>query len=206
MYNIYVNQHPFIIAHENDDYSQFGDLKQARFTSPLKMLGYIEQLESGKSRGIVMLTDNTRHAFTIFKQFCDHIEAAGGLVFNSRGEVLMIKRNGRWDLPKGKLDEGETIEEAALREVEEECGISGLRIVEKLAVTYHTYFISRQRVIKSTYWFGMETASDVKLVPQLDEGITEAHWADPKKINLQTLDTFPSVKEILGTVKGHSGN
>ena len=95
-----------------------------------------------------------------WKDFCSKfimIEAAGGLVFNKDGHILMIFRNGKWDLPKGKLEIGESVEECAKREVEEECGIYGLDIIEKLLDTYHTYKLKGNKILKKTYWYKMNT-------------------------------------------------
>ena len=91
-----------------------------------------------------------------WKYFCSRytlIEAAGGIVYNNQDELLMIFRNGKWDLPKGKLEQGETKQQCAIREVEEECGVSGLNIINQVQNTYHTYFDNDASILKTTYWF-----------------------------------------------------
>ena len=125
------------------------------------------------------------------------IEAAGGMVFNPRGELLMMLRRGQWDMPKGKLDEGETIEECALREVEEETGISNLRISGKLQTTYHTYSIHGNIVLKPSHWYKMESTGSEELVPQVEEDITELLWVDKLKATELAKKAYPSIREMI---------
>lgn len=125
------------------------------------------------------------------------IEAAGGMVFNPQGELLMMLRRGQWDMPKGKLDEGETIEACALREVEEETGISNLMLCEKLQTTYHTYTFQGKNVLKPSHWFKMECTGTEDLVPQTEEDITELLWADKFKAAELTKNAFPSIREMI---------
>jgi len=128
------------------------------------------------------------------------IEAAGGYVQNSRGEALIIFRRGKWDLPKGKIDRGEGTEEAALREVEEECGISGLKILQKICVTYHCYQLHQQFVLKKTHWFLMHSDYQGKLKPQEEEGIRKAEWRSPQALDDIFSNTYPSVLEVFDAV------
>ena len=135
-----------------------------------------------------------------WESFCANyvlIEAAGGLVHNDRNQLLMIFRNGKWDLPKGKLEVGENIEQCAIREVEEECGISELLIVQQLQETYHTYGINGQKILKRTYWFEMESSFKGNLVPQTKEKITEAVWVDKEDIAEQLENSFGNIAELL---------
>ena len=125
------------------------------------------------------------------------IEAAGGLVYNTKKQCLMIFRNGFWDLPKGKLESGESTEECALREVEEECGVSNLEILSELESTYHTYEINGKAVLKRTYWFNMYTNYKGALVPQVREGITKVEWVDKKDLMLRVEDAYASVRDLL---------
>ncbi|MFK5878778.1 MAG: NUDIX domain-containing protein [Flavobacteriaceae bacterium] len=108
-----------------------------------------------------------------FKWFFKIEKAAGGLVKNKKGEILFIYRFNTWDLPKGKIEKGEKKKEAAIREVEEECGISGLKIEKKLQKTYHIFQRNDNEVLKITYWYAMKTDFVGDLTPQLEEGITE---------------------------------
>ena len=134
-----------------------------------------------------------------WESFCANymlIEAAGGLVYNDRNQLLMIFRNGKWDLPKGKLEVGENIEQCAIREVEEECGISELLISQQLQETYHTYEIKEQTILKHTYWFEMRSSFKGNLVPQTKEGITEAVWVDKEDIAKKLENSFGNIAEF----------
>ena len=125
------------------------------------------------------------------------IEAAGGMVFNPKGELLMMLRRGQWDMPKGKLDEGETIVACAVREVEEETGISNLRLNGKLQTTYHTYSFQGRTVLKPSHWFKMECTGTEDLVPQTEEDITELRWVDKVEAAVLANKAYPSIKEMV---------
>lgn len=125
------------------------------------------------------------------------IEAAGGMVFNPKGELLMMQRRGQWDMPKGKLDEGETVEACALREVEEETGISNLKLCGKLHTTYHTYPFQGKIVLKPSHWFRMECTGTEDLVPQTEEDITELRWVDKVEAAELANEAFPSIREMI---------
>jgi 8-oxo-dGTP pyrophosphatase MutT (NUDIX family) len=125
------------------------------------------------------------------------IKAAGGLVKNERKEYLFIYRADKWDLPKGKIEKGEGIEEAAVREVEEECGIKVKKLGKKIGKTYHAYIYKGQVVLKKSYWFKMKCEGQDKLKPQREEGITDARWFTPDKLNTITKNTFPSIAEVM---------
>jgi 8-oxo-dGTP pyrophosphatase MutT (NUDIX family) len=200
MYKIFINEKPFIIADLEDDISQFSACKRVEH-HPLKMAEFIKDCESLKSKGILMVTDDTEFAFKDFYTHFVPIEAAGGVVFNDKNEVLLIKRMGKWDLPKGKIDGNESDEEAGIREVEEECGIKGLSIVNKLPSTYHCYKQHNHRFLKITYWFTMKTSDNRTLVPQKEEHITEAKWMDWKTLDIDKLDTYVSIHDLLKSVK-----
>jgi 8-oxo-dGTP pyrophosphatase MutT (NUDIX family) len=135
----------------------------------------------------------------MMKAFSSHfmsVTAAGGLVKNEKGQYLLIKRNGIWDLPKGKAEGDENPEATAIREVEEECGLSGLSIGEHLLNTYHTYRIDEQRVLKQTSWYYMDVKGDIETTPQLDEGITDAMWVNSGDLPGVLANTYKSIKEV----------
>lgn len=132
-----------------------------------------------------------------FKKCFRYIEAAGGLVRNQKGNILIIKRRGKWDLPKGKTKKGENIEETAIREVREECGIPDLEIKSPLKPTYHTYRLDSEAVLKKTYWFEMACSGSDNLKPQLQEDITEAIWIDTNNIKIVFNNTFPAIADVL---------
>lgn len=144
--------------------------------------------------------NNKLNIITDWKSFISNytiIDAAGGVVFNNKKQLLMILRNGKWDLPKGKIEMQEDITCCALREVEEECGLSGLIITEKIKETYHTYSLNGDMILKRTYWFRMETDFNDLLKPQLSEGITLVAWVDMCDIKEKLADSFKSIKDLI---------
>ena len=140
---------------------------------------------------------NNETELSAFMQDKMIIEAAGGMVFNQAGELLMMKRRGFWDMPKGKLDEGESIEACATREVSEETGLKNLEIVKKLQVTYHTYIYKGSPALKPSHWFLMTNAGDESLIPQTEEDITEIRWVNKDDARSLAYHAYPSIKEMI---------
>ncbi len=145
--------------------------------------------------GILWNSDLEKLKKSFFKHF-NIIQAAGGLVLNKRKEILLIFRRGKWDLPKGKLDKGETPEQCALREVEEETGISKIELGKKIAITYHTYTEFGKHILKESHWYNMKT-TDEKLIPQTEEDITEIKWVYKSDLVNYIANTFPSITDVL---------
>ena len=127
------------------------------------------------------------------------IKAGGGLVLNDKGELLMIYRRGKWDLPKGKLDEGETIEECAVREVMEETGASNLERGELITVSRHEYFdrFLEEDVIKETYWYLMKAKGEQNVIPQTEEDITEIKWVIGKELEVCLEDSYQNIIDVI---------
>jgi len=125
------------------------------------------------------------------------IKAAGGLVQNEKHEILFMFRRGKWDLPKGKLDPGETLETCAVREVREETGLEKVTLKKPLITTYHTYHESGKHILKESYWYTMLARGTDNLVPQTEEDIQEVKWVPEKKLNEMMGNTFPSIKDVI---------
>lgn len=152
----------------------------------------------GKLKHLVFLTPTPDKDFDSFKNNFELIIAAGGKVSNTDGKILFIFRLGKWDLPKGKVEEGETLEVSAIREVEEECGISNLTILNHLKDTYHIYEMNDKLVLKQSVWYEMKTDDTSKLIPQTEENITDARWMNDEEIQNEVLkNTYPSIREII---------
>lgn len=122
--------------------------------------------------------------------------AAGGVVQNSKKELLFIFRHEKWDLPKGKVEVGEDIADAALREVQEECGMNQLKIKTFIGNTYHIYTEKKREILKITHWFSM-FSDEVNLQPQEEEGISIVVWKDRKEVKSALKNTFPNIKLLL---------
>ena len=125
------------------------------------------------------------------------VNAGGGLVINAKGEFLLIRRSGLWDLPKGHQEAGEAIEDTALREVEEETGLKGLILGKFIRVTDHTYFRNEQWHLKHTWWYSMEYIGDCsEAAPQTEEGITEIKWVAKNELKEFLQQTYPTIVEV----------
>lgn len=201
MYIIFINDKPLIITNSLETLnSNYKFLPVNNFEAD-NILEYFKSCESLTSKGLVLLNPDINATFLLVKKQLMPIEAAGGAVFNHEGQFLLIKRMGKWDLPKGKIDAGETKEIAALREVEEECGITELKLGSEITTTYHTYKMHNYRFLKITYWYFMTTNYAGILRPQQEEQITQAEWVNLNNLDLVNLDTYNSIKDLLYLVK-----
>ena len=169
---------------------------------PKYLLTYIDMLEKSKKfDSVVIYTENYEKLVADFKGLYKIIEAAGGVVFNDKNEILMIYRLGYWDLPKGKIDKGESPEKAAVREVNEETGISRIKLGPLLTETYHTYKNGKgKRILKRTYWYRMET-QDQKLIPQIEENIEIAEWVSLEKFLSKNRLAYRSIMDVLSFIQ-----
>ena len=125
------------------------------------------------------------------------IQAGGGLVDNGKGQYLFMFRRNKWDLPKGKLDRGETLEQCAVREVGEETGLAPVKLEAPLLVTWHTYDENGKHILKETHWYRMSTSADQSITPQQEEQITEVRWVAPENMGVLLKNTFPSIVDVL---------
>lgn len=142
------------------------------------------------------------HLKPLWRKFCldfKILEAAGGLT-TFKKQWLAIYRLNKWDLPKGKIEKDESPEQAAIREVEEECGVSGLVLEEKITVTYHIYSAKNSWILKPTHWYKMKAKSLQKLIPQAEEGIAKAEWKNLSDLKKIKENTYPNIELVLNEV------
>ncbi|WP_319592066.1 NUDIX domain-containing protein [uncultured Draconibacterium sp.] len=164
--------------------------------------GYLQNFENSDNQETVVEHPEVELLFQNFRSAFLQINAAGGVVKRD-GKLLFIFRNGKWDLPKGKIDKGESNETAALREVEEECGITNHFIVKTLPSTYHIYKSPYKKtfgqwVFKETFWFEMDYSGTETPVPQLEEGITNVRWFQPSELDVVLKNTYENLKSLIG--------
>ncbi len=196
MYKVFVNDTPIIITSSSKNENNFP-------MYPFNDISFddiLELLNNKNIEGIVLYSTDLKQDWSSFTKKMKVIPAAGGLVLNQKKEALFIYRNGIWDLPKGWIEKGESIENAAIREVEEECGIYDLSIVEKLLTTYHIYFHKGLK-LKETHWFLMTSNYKKELKPQLEEGITEVCFKDKSQIKEAMQNTYANIKLVYDTYK-----
>ena len=158
------------------------------------MLYFMKKMEQGFTDKIYIYNEDENLLWQHFSSQFKIIEAAGGKVYNNNNKVLFIYRNDTWDLPKGKIEKGESTEDAAIREVEEETGIEKLTITEPLETTYHIYEHKQKYVLKVSYWFKMKSDFTGNLLPQLEEGITKVDWLSSEEIHQALNDTYENIK------------
>lgn len=167
-------------------------------TYTIKTIIHEMQLEKVKSG--VFFHPSLSELYKAFKKKFTLIMAGGGLVQNEKNEVLLIFRRGKWDLPKGKLDKGESIEDCAIREVQEETGLLNISLEGPLMTTYHTYHEGSRYILKESHWYRMKAMGDEKLIPQTEEDILEIKWVKPQDLKQYYSESFPSVVDVLKRV------
>ena len=203
MYKIYINDRPLILC-DPLTMAQSGTPADghliARYPGKRKfILNYVDLLEKGSPQvqEVTLFHTDVEELWEGFRSHYRIVEAAGGLVRNFAGQWLLIFRRGHWDLPKGKLDPGETKEEAAIREVQEETGLQSLTLGNPLPTTYHTYKDKKgRRVLKVTYWFVMDTP-ETTLIPQEEEDIEAAVWLSKQQFFAEERVVYGNIKTIL---------
>ncbi len=199
MVKIYTNDRRIFICDKNEEHP-IADLILLLSGNEKKddLLSLIQAFEENSLvNSLVFRTPYVENTWKNFSNIYKVMEAAGGIIFNSQGELLMIYRNDKWDLPKGKVEYGETIAAAALREVNEECGIEKLEIIREAKTTYHTYPYGDQRILKSTYWFIMQCYDPENIKPQLEEGITELKWIPKSNLPFIASQSYSSIISLL---------
>ena len=144
---------------------------------------------------VVVLSPEPQVAFEAFAEQMEWVEAAGGVVENEQGEVVMIRRNERWDLPKGHRESGENFEVCAAREAEEETGVKIVEVDRLLATTLHCYNLYGKWEMKYTAWYAMK-AESCDLTPQSEEGIVAAEWIEPNEVAEKIKNSFSTIKKV----------
>lgn len=153
----------------------------------------------GEAQHALWVCEDLEAAWAAFKAHTTDVPAAGGLLTDEAGRLLCIHRLGHWDLPKGKLEPGEVLEEAAAREVHEECGVPLPEVLSPFAITHHVYGPG-DRLMKVTHWYRMAFPAGVQpgeLVPQTEEGITEVRWASPDEVAAMEPDAFGNIARLM---------
>ena len=162
-----------------------------------EFLKVFDAFAQSNKQELVILTSQIEKGFESFKKSFKFIYAAGGLI-KRNNTYLFIFRLKRWDLPKGKFEMGETPEECAIRECEEECGITNLTITETLKSTLHVYNYKGEYALKHTYWFAMSTTHDDKLIPQTEENIERVEFFNVDEIkNIVLANSYPAIQDVI---------
>jgi len=199
MYQVFIDEHSISIGEKRKSNQQFESIFEMNEPNVDDLNFVIDWLlkERESTQHVFLNTKNVEELWNLFQAQFKLIQAAGGKVINSENEILFISRLGKWDLPKGKIESGETPEVAAIREVEEECGISNLKILEILSPTFHVYGQNEKKHLKKTFWYRMSYEGNETLVPQLEERIAKAEWVNAGNLTEQLSNTYSSLKKII---------
>ncbi|MFP5079555.1 NUDIX hydrolase [Pedobacter sp. JCM 36344] len=193
-YRIYINDNTLFIAEfAPKQLKRIQRLDAEDFDFPT----FYKNIGKDTVQDYILIDADPKRLFNKIKRSCELIKAAGGLVKSAKGNYLFIFRNKRWDLPKGKVEKGEKIKEAGLREVEEECGVKIYTNDKKLCKTFHVYTLGNKIVLKKTNWYSMTVKAEPKLIPQKEEGITKAVWLGADELKPILKNTFPSILQVL---------
>lgn len=188
------------VSKEIEPYAHHDDAVLIDEFSPQAISSMIHEMHLDKIHaGILIHSDLEALRKAFFRKF-EVIKAGGGLVFNEKKEALFIFRKGKWDLPKGKLDKGETLEACSVREVEEETGLKNISLQEYLITTYHSYDENGKHFLKESHWFLMQVTGKQQLVPQTEEDITEIKWVKREKWMEIKDNMFASIEEVLKNI------
>jgi 8-oxo-dGTP pyrophosphatase MutT (NUDIX family) len=201
MQKIYVQNKPLLLVDAiNGEVEEYLHRKDTIFMderSAPSVRTMLRELEKRDTHAGIFLDKDVQALLTAFKENLQVIVACGGLVYTEQNEVLLIFRKGKWDLPKGKLDEREGLEACALREIEEETGASNLQIGRALTVTYHTYYEKKIHVLKESHWYLIKTAVKSTLLPQTEEDITECKWVPLEEVGEYYHNAHASIVDVL---------
>ncbi len=201
MYKVFINERAITLTDKYEDYKSNYDCLFLNYEGANEAL--FDSVELLSSSDVVselcVYTNDLDKLWTNFKERYKMIEAAGGIVVKD-GKVLLIMKNAHWDLPKGKIDGTESLEDAAIREVSEECGLKELSIDESLDVTYYIYKEGEKEVLKKTQWFKMSSATDGPLQGDAKEGITDVQWASSDDWAEKSKASYPSVINLLSSI------
>ena len=190
MYKVFVNDRPLFLTNQVQKETDF----KLFLLESIDIKKLIVKMFQNKIQRAFLYHPDEKLIMKTLKAKIPVVKAGGGLVYNTKGEVLFIFRNGKWDLPKGGIEKNETMEETAIREVEEETGVTGLKISNKLQKTYHIFKRNGRYKLKVTYWYEMQT--DFNGIPQAqeEEGIEKVAWIKPEEIPTVLANSYENIK------------
>ena len=199
MYKVFIDNKVIVFIHTNDLLKVNLKLKSKDVERIKDLKGLLEN--TGVNNPLYLTSKKPFEEFSrLFKDY-KYIEAAGGIVQRKKS-FLVIKRKGFWDIPKGKIEKGEWSEVACVREISEECGIDGHQITRPLVNTYHVMNWKGQKALKKTFWFMLRYDGSKKVLPALEEDITEVVWMNEDELLGIRSNTFGSINEVLDSFLG----
>ena len=190
MYKVFVNNRPLFLTNKIEKETDF----QLFLLNSVDIEQLVSKFFKNKIHKALLYHPDEKEILNTLKSKIPVEKAAGGLVYNKKGEILFIFRNGKWDLPKGGLEKKEKKKDAAMREVEEETGVNKLKIIEKLEKTYHIFKRNGKFKLKITHWYKMESSFEGIPTPQTEEGIEKAVWVKPEDVPELLQNSYENIK------------
>ena len=196
MYKVFINNKRLILAN-NTEIIDYGDAAAICLKKPETVTAAIKNhLLKSTNLDLIILSPDYKKLIEVFESNYEVRLAAGGWVWNEIDELLMIFRENHWDIPKGHLDDGESIEECAIREVKEETGVSNLEIISRIGISRHIYEYQGRAVLKVTHWYKMKASSKEILKPQAEEGIEKVQWVAESYVKERLQSSWKSLFEF----------
>lgn len=202
MYKVFVNDKPLFLTNTVEKETDF----RMFLLESVDIEQLIVNMFNNKVKKAFLYHPDEKETLKKLKEKIPVAKAGGGLVYNTKGEVLFIFRNGKWDLPKGGIEKNEDIESTAIREVEEETGVSGLKITQKLQKTYHIFKRNGSYKLKITHWFEMKTNYTGPLEGQIEEGIEKVAWLNQDQIKEALTNSYENIKLLFENVEVENKN
>ncbi|MFH6768050.1 NUDIX domain-containing protein [Gaetbulibacter aquiaggeris] len=193
MFKVFVNDKPITLTTKVEQETNFKNY----LLNTVHIGKVIKDLNTTSLKEVRLIHKDKDKLLKKFLKKLPNVVAGGGKVFNERGEILFIYRNDKWDLPKGKIEGNESIENTAIREVTEETGVNGLKIVKPLETTYHIFKRNGKHRIKVTYWFEMKTNFDGQLYAQEGEGITKVEWLNKEQTAEALENSYANIRGLI---------
>lgn len=190
MYKVFVNNRPLFLTNQIQKETDF----QLFLLNSVDIEQLVSKIFENKIHKAILYHPDEQEILSTLMGKIPVEKAAGGLVYNPKGEILFIYRNRKWDLPKGGIEKKERKRDAAIREVEEETGVDKLEITDKLETTYHIFKRNGKFKLKVTYWYKMYTTFGGKTKPQLEEGIEKAVWIRPEDVSELLENSYENIK------------
>ncbi|SEV90372.1 ADP-ribose pyrophosphatase YjhB, NUDIX family [Chitinophaga sp. YR573] len=194
---IYLNERPLIIVPTHQAIpNKYKDAVLYTLPDQHTVESTLQALETGKLPAAIFINPDTDAMLETVKGYFNILVAAGGLITNQEEEILLMFRRGKWDLPKGKQDEGENLEACALREVEEETGLHSVTLEHKITETLHFYTYKEKKILKHTYWYKMKFTGTELTIPQIEEDIVDIQWVKPEHLSKYLKFSYQNITDV----------
>ena len=195
--SIYLNEHPLLLSAARTAIPAYlAGAKVYDNPDKKKIESVLQKLEDGKKEAAVFVAPDVKQLFKKVSLYFTVLVAAGGLITNPAGEVLLMFRRGKWDLPKGKQDPGEDLETCALREVAEETGLHNISLDNKIIETFHYYPMKNKKVLKHTHWYRMHFTGTELTIPQIEEDIQDLQWIKRENVDKYLKFSYENIREV----------